>query len=288
VIVSQDLLCPARDGTPLRATLVEPPQATHAVIVSGATAVPRGYYRAFAGYLAERGAAVLTYDYRGSGEPPAVLRASTARMRDWGDLDFSGTVAWMLERYPALPLGVVGHSFGGHALCMAPNNDRVERSVLVTSHSGYWGYFTPLERWRVRLLLAGIGPLTTSALGYLASKRIGFGEDLARGIFDDWRRWCGSPNYFDDDPTMAPILAREPSYCAPTLLLGMSDDPWGTRGAIDWLARRFTAAPVEVRILDPRAFSLAEIGHMGFFRMRNGPALWPIAAHHLGLMEVAA
>jgi len=40
----------------------------HAVLINSATAVPRKVYRGFAGYLAGRGCAVLTYDYRGTGD----------------------------------------------------------------------------------------------------------------------------------------------------------------------------------------------------------------------------
>jgi predicted alpha/beta hydrolase len=37
------------------------------VLISSATATPRKIYRGFAAYLAHRGCAVLTYDYRGIG-----------------------------------------------------------------------------------------------------------------------------------------------------------------------------------------------------------------------------
>jgi predicted alpha/beta hydrolase len=52
----------------LGATLFLPPGAKrHAVLINSATAVPRKIYRPFAGYLAQRGCAVLTYDYLGTG-----------------------------------------------------------------------------------------------------------------------------------------------------------------------------------------------------------------------------
>ena len=60
---------PATDGYPLAATLFLPRGAKrHAVLINSATAVPRKLYRGFAGYLAKRGCAVLTYDYRGTGD----------------------------------------------------------------------------------------------------------------------------------------------------------------------------------------------------------------------------
>ena len=64
-----DITVPAIDGYPLAATLFLPRGAKrHAVLINSATAVPRKLYRGFAGYLAQRGCAVLTYDYRGTGD----------------------------------------------------------------------------------------------------------------------------------------------------------------------------------------------------------------------------
>ena len=63
-----DITVPATDGYPLGATLFLPRGVKrHAVLINSATAVHRKVYRGFAGYLARRGCAVLTYDYRGTG-----------------------------------------------------------------------------------------------------------------------------------------------------------------------------------------------------------------------------
>ena len=64
-----DITVPAMDGYPLAATLFLPRGAKrHAVLINSAPAVPRKLYRGFASYLAQRGSAVLTYDYRGTGD----------------------------------------------------------------------------------------------------------------------------------------------------------------------------------------------------------------------------
>ena len=110
---------PATDGYLLGASLFLPRGAKrHAVLINSATAVPRKIYRGFAGYLAGRGCAVLTYDYRGVGDSrqkalvgynqPKSLVGFKASMSDWAALDVTGAVAWMRERYHALPLCFVG------------------------------------------------------------------------------------------------------------------------------------------------------------------------------------
>ena len=77
-----DITVPATDGYPLAATLFLPRGAKrHAVLINSATAVPRKFYRGFAGYLAKRGCAVLTYDYRGTGDsrPQSLTGSSRSR-----------------------------------------------------------------------------------------------------------------------------------------------------------------------------------------------------------------
>ena len=106
----------------------------HAVLINSATAVPRKIYRGFAAYLARRGCAVLTYDYRGIGDSrqqamvgynqPKSLVGFKASMSDWAALDVTAAVRWMRERYNTLPLTYVGHSFGGQALGLLANNTR--------------------------------------------------------------------------------------------------------------------------------------------------------------------
>ena len=113
-VFSDDIVVPAADGYPLAATLFLPrAKKRHAVLINSATAVPRKVYRGFAGYLARRGAAVLTYDYRGTGDSrpmaatglnkPKSLAGFKATMADWAALDATAAVRWMRERYRDLP-----------------------------------------------------------------------------------------------------------------------------------------------------------------------------------------
>ena len=55
---------------------------------------------------------------------PKSLVGFKASMSDWAALDVTAAVAWMRERYKDLPLSYVGHSFGGQALGLLPNNAR--------------------------------------------------------------------------------------------------------------------------------------------------------------------
>ena len=187
-VFADDITIPATDGYALAATLFLPRGAKrHAVLISSATAVPRKIYRGFAGYLARRGCAVLTYDYRGIGgsrqfavegyNRKKSLKGFKATMADWAALDVTAAVRWMRERYRDLPLGYVGHSFGGQALGLLPNNSEVSRALLVAAQAGYWKLMASPERYRVYVMLNFVGSPLTRALGY-APGWSGLGEDL--------------------------------------------------------------------------------------------------------------
>jgi predicted alpha/beta hydrolase len=273
----------ATDGTALPATLVEAPDAAAVAVVSPATATPRGFYHAFCRYLARSGATAITYDYRGTFEPPHELRRSHARMRDWGERDFAGVVAWAAAQYPDLPILAVGHSVGGHVLLMTAENARISRAVLVASQSGYWRLYRGTEKYRVYAFVKAIMPLLTRACGYFPGERVVFGTNLAPLVLYEWSRWCTSPGYFLDDASMAPVLAHARSLRALVTMIGLDDDPWATPQAIDAIAPVFVCANVQRRQIDPHRLGLKEVGHMGFFRSANGPALWPLVTEALGL-----
>ena len=158
-VFTDDITVPAADGYKLAATLFLPRGAKrHAVLINSATATPRKIYRGFAGYLARRGCAVLTYDYRGIGgsrqravegyNQPKSLVGFKASMSDWATLDATAAVNWMCERYHNLPLGYVGHSFGGQALGLLANNIEVSRALLIAAQAAYWKLMASPERYR--------------------------------------------------------------------------------------------------------------------------------------------
>src|SRR6476660_4096658 len=204
-----DITVPAMDGHPLAATLFLPRGAKrHAVLINSATAVPRKFYRGFASYLAGRGCAVLTYDYRGIGgsrqkamagyNRPKSLVGFKASMSDWAAQDVTAAVSWMRERYRALPFAYIGHSFGGQALGLLPNNTEVSRALFIAAQAGYWKLMATPERYRVYALLNFAGVPLTRMLGYMPGWA-GLGMDLPKDVFLQWTGWVMSPRYLFDD-----------------------------------------------------------------------------------------
>jgi predicted alpha/beta hydrolase len=289
-VFSDDITLPAKDGYPLGATLFLPRSIKQrAVLISSATATPRKIYRGFAGYLARRGFAVLTYDYRGIGgsrqksiegyNKPKSLKGFKATMSDWAALDATAAVGWMRERYHALPLSYVGHSFGGQAFGLLANNTEVSRALLIASQAAYWRLMSSPERYRVFAALNFVVTPLTHLLGY-APGRIGLGEDLPKGVFQQWVGWVMSPRYMFADPTL-PGLSNFEKYRGAIRAIHLSDDPWATRAAVELLCSGFSAITPDIVDVNPADVGASKIGHFGFFRPEHRDTLWRGAAEWL-------
>ena len=289
-----DITFPAADGYSLGATLFLPRGAKrHAVLINSATAVPRKIYRGFAGYLARRGYAAMTYDYRGIGDSrqkslvgynqPKSLVGFNASMADWAALDVTAAVAWMRERYKTLPLNYVGHSFGGQVLGLLTNNTEVSRALLIAAQAGYWKLIATPERYRVYAMLNFVGTPLTRVLGY-APGWAGVGQDLPKGVFEQWTRWVMSPRYLFDDPSLK-TLSNFAGYKGALRSLCLSDDPWATRPAVELLCSGFTSAKPEILTITPTDAGAPAIGHLGFFRPEHRDTLWRGAAEWMEAAE---
>ena len=278
------LSIPAADGLGLAASFYAPAErvegASGTVVIASATGVKRHYYDAFARHLAGRGFRVVTFDYRGIGgsRPPvqATFRQLPATMRDWGERDLEGVLAWTAERFRGDPLRLLGHSVGGQLLGLAPSAGRVDRAALVGAQSGYLGHYEMPWRWMYRVVMHAAIPVATRTMGYFPASRLGLGEDLPGGVAAQWARWCRDPGYFFGKGDPVPREGYE-RLRIPLLALGIADDTIAPRRAVDALARAYANAAVERVHLQPSDVGLAKIGHFGYFRSWASPA-WRTAS----------
>ncbi len=255
----------AADGYRLGATVYG--KGGKAALVLAATGVPQSYYAKFAAYLASRGFTVLTFDYRGIGRSLACdIRELPARMRDWALLDAAAAFNFFSSG-----VCIVGHSFGGQALGLLPEPGRIAGALMVGAQSGYWRNWPARSRaWMwptIHFVLPGLSRL----LGYFPGSRLGFGEDLPKGVAIEWASWCRNPRY------LVGALGVEEAYArvrAPLRAYAISDDPLGPLSAVEALAALYPNARWETRRVAPRELGVERIGHFGFFRERFRDSLW--------------
>ncbi|WP_395244885.1 alpha/beta fold hydrolase [Agromyces sp. MMS24-K17] len=279
----------AADGRILRGVeLVPDERPIGAIVVHAATAVPIRIYAPFAEALAERGFAVLRYDYRGTGASaaPDLRDDRHLRMRDWIDLDGPAATAWLRARHPDVPLLALGHSVGGHVIALGgarPDGTEapgLDGAVIIASHiAANRDIPDPAERARVWTLLNVVAPVAGAVLGYVPGRRLALGEDLPVGVVREWRDWTRRRRYFFDDPTMD-ADARARRLATPTLVVGIADDPWSTPDAVSRFADHLSGAPVERLTVAPAPGEA--IGHLGFFRRAHRETHWPAVLDWLG------
>ena len=240
------------------------------LLMASATGVPQRFYRRFAEHAAQRGFSVLTLDYRGVGDSrPASLSGFDMAYLDWALLDLKAAVDHLGA--DDQPLYWMGHSFGGHALGLLPNQGRISAAYCFGTGAGWAGWMPPLEGLKVRLMWNSVLPLIVRAKGYLAWSRLGMGEDLPLGVYRDWRHWCRFPRYFFDDPQMRETLRSFDAVRMPCLFANAEDDLWALPCSRDAFIQGYRNAAVERR--DLPASRRQPIGHMGYFRPALA-ALW--------------
>lgn len=276
-----DFTFPATDGYGLAATYFPAagtPRA--AAIIHSATAVPRKIYKGFAAYLAERGVAVMTYDYRGTGDSrPTSLKGFETSMAQWAERDVTAAIDHMRARFPDLPLLAIGHSFGGQALGLIPNNAAISRALLVAAQAGYWRLFYWPENYRVFLMLRLFARPIVRLVGYMPLW-LGIGEEIPKGVFLQWTDWVMLPRYFFDDPALA-TKANFPNLRGPLRALCFADDSWATPAGVGLLCTGFTGTAPDVRVIAPADIGVERVGHFGFFRPAFRDTLWRDAADWL-------
>lgn len=262
----------AADGARSEGRLFAATAASSVAVVLPAMGVDASYYDPFAQALAARGVAALSAELRGNGS--SSLRAGRGidfGYRELVELDVATAVAAARERFPGLPVRLVGHSLGGHlsVLFAAMRPRAVDGIVLIAAGSPYFRAYRGRARAYVLLgstALRGI----SAALGYLPGRTVGFGGREARRLIAEWAHLARSGRFvFSGAP--ADLPAALGAAHLPVLALSLAEDSYAPRGAVDHLAGMLSRAAITRR--HTRRGELGDgIDHFRWVRRPDGVA----------------
>ncbi len=271
------VVIPAADGYPLSARfLVAQAPLRGAALIVPAMGVTQEFYAEFASWLADRGWAVVTFDFRGTGaSAPRTLRGFEADILSWAQLDCAAVLAYARKHAEGRPLLWIGHSLGGQILAMTPGNDSIAAAITVASGVGYWRENAyPLRRYSWWLWHV-IAPVATALCGYFPGRRLHIVGDLPKGVIEQWSRWCRHPEYavgVEGEPMRD--LYR--NLTLPLLSVSFTDDGYMSASNIAVLHGFYENADCDMRRFSPADFDVARIGHFGFFRADGRARLWQV------------
>ncbi len=245
------------------------------VIVNPATGVQARYYHRYAAYLAANGFSVLTYDYRGIGlSRPESLKGSTFTWRQWGEQDFDAALRQALQEDKTGRVLVVGHSIGGFLPGYSPAVGRVSAMLSVGGQYGYWGDYLPARRLPLFLKWHVAMPAITLALGHFPGKRLGWLEDLPKGVAYGWGLQQGRAEQGLSREAAEVMRDRFATAACPILSVAMSDDEIATPKAIARAMRYYRRAAVTKVLLAPQDLGFDCIGHFDLFHARHEGGFW--------------
>jgi predicted alpha/beta hydrolase len=270
--IPQTITLLAADGYPLTATHYTAP-GDQFIVLAGATAVPRGFYKKFALFAQAQGIHVITTDYRGIGDSKkGSLKGFEMAYADWSRQDLAAAVQYASARGA---VWLVGHSLGGHAIGQLPDPNVLRAAYVCGTGAGWHGWMPRPERYRAWLMWNLVGPITTRLYGYHPMSKFGMGEDLPMGVYRDWKRWCSYPRYFFDDPQASAITAPFAHVGFPIAAAVSTDDLWAPPASRDAFFSGYPAASITSVDWTPHALGVSQVGHMGYFRESAGRVLWP-------------
>lgn len=263
------------DQTPIAARFFAPWRGAPrgAALIVPAMGVPQSFYAPFASWLAGEGLVAATFDYRGTyASLRGPLASVDADIVKWAEEDTAAVLSALEARARGLPVTWIGHSLGGQIVPFVRDRGAVEKIVTIATGSGYWRENAPALRRKVWLFWWGAVPLATPLFGYFPGKRLGMVGDLPRGVVDQWRRWCLSPEYAVGDGEETRALFA--SVTTPITALSFTDDEMMSAANTDSIHGHYTSAPRKMVRLDPSDVGVPRIGHFGFFRAEMRQPLW--------------
>ena len=289
----EELFITAPDGVKLAATLYLPGGDSGmgddaargmdngiAILLNSFMATPRQYYRAFCTHMARLGFSILTYDYRGVGGstfdmPPVPVRTGVV----WAGVDQAAAAEWLLQRFPGYTYMLVGHSYGGQMLGLAPHAGVWSAIQLVATSHGYWVKWPWPQRYRTWLRAYVQAPLL-ALLPRALQEKWGGAPNMPFPLSHEMAVYLRTPWFFVDEQGK-PIRPYNDLIRAPLRHTMLTDDEVVPPGSDIDVALFYPNARYIPDLRTPESYGLKSVGHFGFFRRLMPTSAWDDVAQWL-------
>lgn len=181
-------------------------------------------------------------------------------------------IEWLGQRFPGLPLALVGHSGGGWLPGLARNCGSVRAMLMVASQSGWTGHWPWPSRVRLLLFWRLVLPAAVRIWGYLPRWVLG-SEPLPAGVAREWAAWARTRDFVRR-------RAREtgsPGYDAfrgPLRAYAIAGDFYAPEEAVRHFPALYPNSRSEVVVFAARGGAGEPAGHFNVFRESFREALW--------------
>jgi len=271
----EDVTINCSDEVVINGTLFKPVQSVKAAILLGpATGIKRQFYASFAGFLAQNGYAVLTFNNRGIGDSlDTKVKYSKASLQCWGEKDMPAALNVLMHHFPTTHYHLIGHSAGGQLIGLMENAKQISSVFNVSSSSGCLKNMKLPFAISAQFFMNFVIPTSNFLFGYTKSHWFGMGEPLPQKVASQWQNWCNGKGYVKTafGKTVHQHLYNELDM--PAMWVNSPDDHIANNANVADMISVFPKMQSQTLTLHKEDYDLDEIGHMKFFS-RKSEVLW--------------
>src|SRR5258705_6539967 len=262
-----------KDGKKISTRVYMPAEEPRRVIViSPSAAITQEFYSEIAYFFRENNFAVISFDFRGTGESaPAALKGFEASLENWALQDIDAVLRYTKNLFPKHELIFIGHGIGGEIIGLATASQFINRIILVNCALSC----SRLRHWKERIwveVLKNFIKLPSWLFGYFPGKGLKILNNLPKGVMDEWIHWCNNGNGLFDEFSDHNYRRLQ----VPLLAFSFSDDWRSQENGMQALLEHFSLACITWHHINPKQLDKQRIGHSGFFKPRFKKDLWPL------------
>ena len=243
------------------------------LIIASAMGVKQSFYQGFSEFAEANGISVITFDYSGIGNSlNENIKDNKDFLSSWGDRDLEAVIKYSIENFPNHKKVVLGHSIGGQLIGLASSSVDLDKIILMSAQSGYWGFWKGVNKVKMFFNWHLLFPILTYFIGYMPSKKISKMENIPKNVAEEWAKWCRNPNYLFD------YISEDKTFfnkikCKITSV-SFDDDFFAPKKSVDWLSGKFKNAELKRKHFFPSDFNVSKIGHFDVFKSDFKNSIW--------------